>query len=127
MLVAKQPLYQPQPPLQQPVRKPQKQSKTKPAVLTGADKRLIIVVLLLTAVMSLGMIWRFASINDMQTRLSRLERGITTLENDNAALTIQLKQLSSPRKIEDRANAELGMGWPQQNQIINVLEARPEQ
>lgn len=125
MLVAKQPLYQPQPPLRQPVKAPKKQEK--PSVLTNADKRIIIFTLLLTAVMSFGMIWRFASINDLQTKVNQLERGITRLENDNAGLIIQQKQLSTPRKIEDRANLELGMRWPEQKQIINVLETGPGQ
>lgn len=125
MLVAKQPLFQPQPPLRQPVRAPKKKAKT--ATITNAEKRVIIIALLLTAVMSFGMIWRFASVNDLQTRVNQLERGITRLENDNAALIIQLKQLSTPRKIEDRANLELGMRWPEQQQIVNVLETGPEQ
>lgn len=124
MLVAKQPLFQPQPPLRQPVRAPQK--KTKTSKITDADKRLVVVALLLTAVMSFGMIWRFASVNDLQTRVNKLEKGIAALENENAALTIQLKQLSTPRKIEDRANLELGMRWPEQKQIINVLDTGPE-
>lgn len=124
MLVAKQPLFQPQPPLRQPARAPQK--KAKAATITDADKRFVIIVLLLAAVMSFGMIWRFASVNDFQTRLNKLERSISALEDENAALTIQLKQLSTPRRIEDRANLELGMRWPEQKQIINVLETRPE-
>lgn len=125
MLVAKQPLYQPQPPLRQPARVPQK--KVKIARATNADKRLVLVALLLVAVMSFGMIWRFASVNDLQARVNKLAKGIATLENENAALTIQLRQLSAPRKIEERANAELGMRWPEQQQIINVLgETGPE-
>ncbi|HHW98998.1 MAG TPA: cell division protein FtsL [Firmicutes bacterium] len=124
MLVAKQPLFQPQPPLRQPVRAPQK--KTKTALITDADKRIIIAAILLTAVISFGMIWRFAAVNDLQTRVNQLERSIAALEDENAALIIQLKQLSAPRRIENRANLELGMRWPEQQQIINVLEPGPE-
>jgi cell division protein FtsL len=125
LLVAKQPLYQPQPPLRQPTRVSQK--KAKVAKVTDADKRLVLMALLLVAVMSFGMIWRFASVNDLQTRVNKLEKGIAALENENAALTIELRQLSTPRKIEERANTELGMRWPEQQQIINVLgETGPE-
>ncbi len=122
MLVAKQPLYQPQPPLRQPARVPQKQVKAAKATITDGDKRLVIIAVLLTAVLSFGMIWRFASVNDLQTKVNQLERSITALEDEKAAYTIQLKQLSTPRKIESRANSELGMRWPEQKQIINVLE-----
>ncbi|HBK86522.1 MAG TPA: cell division protein FtsL, partial [Firmicutes bacterium] len=91
------------------------------------DKRLVIIAVLLTAVLSFGMIWRFASVNDLQTRVNKLEKGIAALENENAALTIELRQLSTPREIEERANTELGMRWPEQQQIINVLgETGPE-
>ncbi|NLW16965.1 MAG: cell division protein FtsL [Firmicutes bacterium] len=124
MLVAKQPLYQPQPPLRQPVRTPQK--KAKAARLTDGDKRLIITAVLLTAVLSFGMIWRFAAVNDLQTRVNQLERSIAALEDENATLIIQLKQLSAPKEIENRAQLELGMRWPEQNQIISVGEPGPE-
>lgn len=125
MLVAKQPLYQPQPPLRQPTRAPQKKVKT--AKISDAEKRFILLAILCLATLSLGMIWRFAQVNDMQTRINKLENGIAKLENGNAALTIQLKQLCAPRQIEVRASKELGMRWPLHQQIINVLEAGPEQ
>jgi len=100
--------------------------EAKPALLTDSEKRLIIAAIILTAVMSFGMIWRFAAVNDLQTRVNQLERSIAALEDENAALIIQVKQLSAPRRIEDRANLELGMRWPEQTQIVNVLETGPE-
>lgn len=90
----------------------------KRSKISKADKRLVLAAMLCMALMSLGMIWRFAQVNDMEARVKLMEKGIVALEKEQAALIIELKQLSAPRRIENRANDELGMRWPKQEQII---------
>jgi len=116
-------LYQPQPPLHTPKKK--SQPKKKIVGVSDAEKRLILISVLVVALSSLGMVWRFASINDLQTRVNQLQKQVTLLEKENATLTIEQRRLSSPRQIETRANAELGMQWPAQEQIVNVLGVAP--
>ncbi len=121
MLVAKKPLYQPAYPnqtLPNPSRRPKKAANS----ISVADKGLVIGAVLAMAVMSFGLVWRFAAVNDMQYRVVALEKQLATLENDNASLTIQAKQLGSASRVEAKAIAELGMQWPKQKQIVNVVQ-----
>ena len=123
MLVAKQPLYQPEVPLWQSV--PRASKKKKKTVISSKEKRFILLAVLFLAVCSLGLIWRFAAINDMQYKVTKLQQRIDSLEKDNASLTVELKRLSAPRQLEERATRELGMQWPTPKQIINVQGGQP--
>lgn len=80
------------------------------------------VTVLALAVMSLGLVWRFAQVNDLQYRMAAMEKQLAALENENASLTIQAKQLGSASRIEAKAVADLGMQWPKQKQIVNVVQ-----
>ncbi|MGI6343596.1 MAG: cell division protein FtsL [Bacillota bacterium] len=121
MLVAKQPIYQPQPQL--PARRPQKRQRQRqrPSLLTSAEKATLLLVIVALGVTSLGLVWRFAQVNDLEYRVDRLAAQIARLEEDNSALIIQINSLTSPAEVERRAGRELGMRWPDQEQIISVL------
>lgn len=86
---------------------------------------MIVAAILLMGIASMGLVWRFTQINDLDYRITKLEQQIGTLQQANAGFTVQLKRLSSPDLIETRAAAELGMRWPTQQQIVNVAPGVP--
>lgn len=118
MLVAKQPLYQPSAPLRQVRPRPNKRHRARP--LAKQDKAIIVAAILLMGIATLGLVWRFAAVNDLGYRLTKLERQISRLEQANAGLKVELNRLSSPSQVERRAIRELGMQWPAEQQIVNV-------
>lgn len=81
---------------------------------------MILVAVILIGITTMGLVWRFAQINDLDYRITKMEQQIATLQQANAGLTVELKKLTSPSRIESRASSELGMQWPTDQQIVNV-------
>lgn len=81
---------------------------------------MIVAAIILMGAVTMGLVWRFAQINDLDYRITKLEQQIGKLQQANAGLTVELKRLSSPSRIESRAISELGMQWPTNTQIVNV-------
>ncbi len=81
---------------------------------------MIVAAIILLGAVTMGLVWRFAQINDLDYRITKLEQQIGKIQQANAGLTVELKRLSSPSQIESRAMRELGMQWPTNQQIVNV-------
>ncbi len=81
---------------------------------------MILIAVILMGAVSLCLVWRFTQINDLDYRLSRMEREVRQLQQAQASLTVELNRLSAPSQLERRAEAELGMQWPTDQQIVNV-------
>jgi len=81
---------------------------------------MIVAAIILMGAVTMGLVWRFAQINDLDYRITKMEQQIGKLQQANAGLTVELKRLSSPSQIERRAMRELGMQWPTAQQIVNV-------
>lgn len=113
-------MYQPPAPVRQT--RPRTQRRPRTAPVAREDKLMIVVAVLLMGVASLGLVWRFTQINDFDYRIGKLERQISTLQQANASLTVEFNRLSSPSQVESRAVQELGMQWPTQGQIVNVVQ-----
>lgn len=86
---------------------------------------MIVAAILLMGAASMGLVWRFTQINDLDYRITQMEQQIGMLQQANAGFTVELKSLSSPGQIESRAAAQLGMQWPTQKQIVNVAPGAP--
>jgi cell division protein FtsL len=126
LLVAKQPLYQPQVPSRQERHRPKNRPRKQP--LAKQDQALILIAVILMGAASLGLVWRFTQVNDLDYRIRQMERQVQQLQQVNASLTVELNRLSAPSQIERRASSELGMQWPTDQQIVNVAaEAKQEE
>jgi cell division protein FtsL len=96
--------------------------------LAKQDQALILIAVILMGAASLGLVWRFTQVNDLDYRIRQMERQVQQLQQVNASLTVELNRLSAPSQIERRASSELGMQWPTDQQIVNVAaEAKQEE
>jgi cell division protein FtsL len=81
-------------------------------------------VLVCVAVASL-IVWRYAQIYEMNTRILKLENSIQMLQAENSVLKHKVESLSTPDRLRQEAQ-KLGMGPPEDKQINKVpLKAAP--
>lgn len=81
-------------------------------------------VLVCVAVASL-IIWRYAQIYEMNTRIMKLETDIQTLQAENSVLKRTVDKLSSPDRLRDEAK-KWGMVPTDEKQISKVARPNPD-
>ncbi|WP_240762433.1 cell division protein FtsL [Paenibacillus thalictri] len=69
-------------------------------------------------------IWRYAQIYEMNTRIQQMEVSIRQLESENSALKHKVEALSSPGRMLQEAK-RLGMVQPEDKQISRIPNRQP--
>jgi uncharacterized protein HemX len=82
--------------------------------------------LLLCAVIGgsgVGYVWQKSQISELGQQISKRERSLAQLQNQNKKLRDQLAMLRSPAKLDQRVRElNLGLGQPQASQIWRLVE-----
>ena len=70
-----------------------------------------------------GYVWQKSQISELGQQISKRERNLAQLQNQNKKLRDQLAMLRSPAKLDQRVRElNLGLGQPQASQILRVTE-----
>ncbi|MCX8090330.1 MAG: septum formation initiator family protein [Verrucomicrobiae bacterium] len=74
-----------------------------------------------------GYVWQKGQINELGQQILKRERALAQLQEQNKKLRDQLALLRSPAMLEARARElNLGLVAPRPQQIVTLLEPRPE-
>jgi cell division protein FtsL len=96
---------------QQPVKK---QSKRKKPIITGKEKMLYVVFVVMFAVLAVTVLHKQSSIQQTTMEIQQIESQITEIENQNVDLKVQVSELSTHERIWEKAKA-LGLTLNEKN------------
>ncbi len=95
--------------------------------LPTQEKLLYLFTVLLCALVAGIVIWRYAQIYQMNTRIQNVEREISRLETDNNALKEKLSKMIDPSQYMDEA-AKKGLVRIQEDNFVRVpVEVKTQQ
>ncbi len=89
------------------------------------DRRIVAIGLCLIPLSLFFSVWQSFVWQQKDLEVSKYEEYQQSLFEENKRLIARYGSATSPRLIEERAVKELGMFYPQQNQIIN-LRLKPD-
>lgn len=86
-------------------RKPQEQAKSKPTPKTMpvSEKLFYLFTVVICVVVACVVIWRYAQIYEMNTRIHMIEQKIGELEAENNTLKLEINRLQSPPRLIEEA------------------------
>lgn len=96
---------------------PNKKIKTKNNFISGREKMFYMFLLLFTIIIASTVISGYASITQSNYELQEVKQAINTVKQENEDLEMQIAELSSPERIINYAQEELGMSL-EEDQII---------
>ncbi|NOU95409.1 cell division protein FtsL [Paenibacillus sp. LMG 31456] len=83
------------------------------------EKLLYLFTMLICVIVASLIIWRYAQIYEMNTKILKLETDIQILQADNSVLKHKVESLSNPDRLRQEA-LKLGMVPPEDKQISKV-------
>ncbi|MDF2670290.1 MAG: ftsL [Paenibacillus sp.] len=82
------------------------------------EKLLYLFTVLICVVVASVIIWRYAQIYEMNTRIQMIEKEVKTLQVENNKLKLEISKAQDPKRLQDMAN-QYGLG-PNENQVNQV-------
>jgi cell division protein FtsL len=80
----------------------------------------IVAVVAVVFALPLLLVWQSMATLKLAKRNDRLQTEIEKIHTENALIQVQVDELLSPRRIEERARKELGLSYPLPRQIMFV-------
>lgn len=78
---------------------------TRKATLPAQEKLLYLFVIVLCVVISGSVIWKYAQIYEINTRMQQIEREIQLLEKENQSLKLEVNKLREPKRLMEIGKA----------------------
>ena len=91
-------------------------------IMTPAEVRAIVLVVLVVTAIAMGIIFLSAQAAVAQKEINDLKKGIAHIDDDIANLKIEIEQSRNMQLIKDRALTELGMKEPSFEQYVYIDE-----
>lgn len=95
---------------------------TRKKTLPTQEKLLYLFTVVVCAIVAGVIIWRYAQIYEMNTRIQQIERQIKLLEAENTVLKYKVTELSKPERLNELAK-QLGYGPPETTQVKPVAQS----
>ncbi|MFK7693385.1 cell division protein FtsL [Paenibacillus sp. HJGM_3] len=104
------------------VRKPQiketKKTVYRRRPIPVQEKLLYLFTVLICVVVAGVIIWRYAQIYEMNTRIQMIEKEVKALQVENNKLKLEISKAQDPKRLQDMAN-QYGLG-PNEKQVSQV-------
>lgn len=85
------------------------------------EKLLYLFTILICVVVAGTIIWRYAQIYEMNTRIQMIEKEIKTLQVENNKLKLEISKAQDPKRLQDLAN-QYGLA-AHENQVNQVTQS----
>ncbi|CAM3575407.1 cell division protein FtsL [Marinicrinis lubricantis] len=92
---------------------------SKKVSIPMAEKLLYLLVIILCMAVAAAVIWRYAQIYSLNTKIQEVERKIDQLESSNATLQLKAQELLEPSRLMKQAE-ELGLVYVNENSLQQV-------
>lgn len=87
------------------------------------EKLLYLFTVLICVVVAGVIIWRYAQIYEMNTRIQMIEKEVKTLQVENNKLKLEISKAQDPKRLQEMAN-QYGLG-PNEKQVNQVNQVNP--
>jgi cell division protein FtsL len=109
------------------IRKPQVKETKKTVYrrrpIPVQEKLLYLFTVLICVVVAGVIIWRYAQIYEMNTRIQMIEKEVKVLQVENNKLKLEISKAQDPKRLQDMAN-QYGLG-PNEKQVNQVNQVNP--
>jgi cell division protein FtsL len=109
------------------IRKPQVKETKKTVYrrrpIPVQEKLLYLFTVLICVVVAGVIIWRYAQIYEMNTRIQMIEKEVKVLQVENNKLKLEISKAQDPKRLQDMAN-QYGLG-PNEKQVNQVNPVNP--
>ncbi|WP_202076970.1 cell division protein FtsL [Caldalkalibacillus salinus] len=104
-------------------KRPQTQPHSSPKGMTTGEKVLYLLTVIIVVTVSSLLLMRSATISQLSYDIQTLEREVVNIEDQNAALSLEVAELSSPERIERIAREEWGLSLTEST--VRILPTPP--
>jgi cell division protein FtsL len=75
------------------------------AAIPAQEKLLYLFVIVLCVIIAGSVIWKYAQIYDLQTKIQQIEREMERLEKENQSLKLEVNRLKEPKRLIELGKA----------------------
>ncbi|MEB3100637.1 cell division protein FtsL [Ferviditalea candida] len=86
------------------------------------EKLLYLLTMVVCVVLAGLIIWRYAQIYEVNTKIQKIENQIETLQNENKKLKLEVNRLQDPKRLIEKAK-ELGLRPSNENEIKGISDS----
>lgn len=91
----------------------------RPKALPMQEKLLYLLTMVICVVLAGLIIWRYAQIYEVNTKIQKIENQIEMLQNENKKLKLEVNRLQDPKRLIEKAK-ELGLRPSNENEIREI-------
>ncbi len=100
-----------------------KKTVYRKTAIPAQEKLLYLFTIIICVVVAGVIIWRYAQIYEVNTRIQQIEHQIEQLEVENTTLKLEIAKLQDPDRLIQKG-VELGLTFPTDEQVVEVYDGK---
>lgn len=102
-----------------------KQVVRKQIMISGKEKFMYLMVIMMCVVIAGSVIWKHAEIYDVNTKMQQLEKEVTRIDKENQELKLEVSKLDHPERLSEMGK-QLGFK-PIEDEHVNQISSADKQ